>query len=158
MRAGYLVKEADGPELLWVCSDCKEQAKDFEIVFADEQGEDCVICEPQPPGGEDMNVLQEIRKIREHIHFDMRERQEQFTLEEGRKIREEIVLLLMDVEGQTKLPPEPAIRQDQVSWEIGRQDALTGRPHGATRAADGLAYASGYIAGQAIREKIRRPQ
>jgi len=98
-----------------------------------------------------MNVLQAVEAIREHIHGVMREDMQQFTLGEARRIREAIVLLLMGVEDQTVLPPEQAVRQDQVSWEIGRQDALTGRPQDATRAADGLAYCSGYVEGAAQR-------
>jgi hypothetical protein len=47
----------------------------------------------------------------------------------------------------------PMIRQDKLSWNKGRADAMRGAPSKCPKGLDALSYASGYIEGQARRAK-----
>jgi hypothetical protein len=47
----------------------------------------------------------------------------------------------------------PMIRQDKLSWNKGRADAMRGAPSKCPKGLDKLSYASGYIEGQAQRAK-----
>ena len=44
------------------------------------------------------------------------------------------------------------LRFDPASWELGRADAIAGAPWRGMTVKDALAYASGYLDGQAERE------
>ena len=45
------------------------------------------------------------------------------------------------------------IRQDKLSWNKGRADAMRGAPSKCPKGLDALSYASGYIEGEAQRAK-----
>src|ERR1700722_12845389 len=45
------------------------------------------------------------------------------------------------------------IRQDKLSWNQGRADAMRGAPSKCPKGLDALSYASGYIEGEAQRAK-----
>jgi hypothetical protein len=45
------------------------------------------------------------------------------------------------------------IRQDKLSWNKGRADAMSGAPSKCPKGLDALAYASGYVEGKAQRAK-----
>jgi hypothetical protein len=45
------------------------------------------------------------------------------------------------------------IRQDKLSWNRGRADAMAGAPSKCPKGLDALSYASGYIEGEAQRAK-----
>jgi hypothetical protein len=48
---------------------------------------------------------------------------------------------------------QPMVEQDKQSWNKSRADAMRGAPSKCPKSLDALAYASGYIDGQAQRAK-----